>query len=114
MSRHSPRLFAFDLADQEEAREVAQQIAGKRGKVVVVTDEHGNEILQAHPTARTIRLSRMRTVGQYLAEAAKFDDLANTAPDPALKQRYADLAECYRMLARERERLIAEGVKLPA
>ena len=55
----------------------------------------------------------MRTVAQYLAEAAKFDDLANTASDAALKQRYKDLGDCYRLLARERERLVKEGVPLP-
>jgi hypothetical protein len=52
----------------------------------------------------------MRTTAEYLAKAVEFDDLANTAPRPELKQRYADLAACYRLLAKERERLVAEGV----
>ena len=32
-----------------------------------------------------------------------------TAPEDALKKRYADLAECYRMLAEERKRLVGSG-----
>ena len=52
----------------------------------------------------------MRTVTDYLLKAAEFDALASGAPDPALKKRYADLAECYRLLAQERERLVVTGV----
>jgi hypothetical protein len=51
----------------------------------------------------------MRTVTEYVARAAEFDDLARTAKQPGLKKRYTDLAECYRLLAKERERLVAEG-----
>jgi hypothetical protein len=51
----------------------------------------------------------MRTVAEYLAKAAEFDDLAKSAPQPALKKRFADLAEAYRLLAKERQRLVAEG-----
>ena len=55
----------------------------------------------------------MRTVVEYLNKAAEFDDLARAAKVPALKKRYADLAECYRLLAKEREHLVATGV-IPA
>ena len=55
----------------------------------------------------------MRTIADYLAKAVEFDHLAQSAPDPVLKRRYADLAECYRLLAVERRRLIGEGL-LPA
>ncbi len=51
----------------------------------------------------------MRTIGEYLAKAAEFDELATTATHASLKKRYADLAECYRLLASERKRLIADG-----
>ena len=51
----------------------------------------------------------MRTVAEYLAKAVEFDDLVNRAVDASLKKRYADLAECYRLLANERERLIQQG-----
>ena len=51
----------------------------------------------------------MRSVGEYLAKAAEFDELAESASEPALKKRFADIAECYRLLARERERLIKTG-----
>jgi hypothetical protein len=55
----------------------------------------------------------MRSVTDYLAKAGEFDTLATDARDAVLKKRYADLAECYRLLAKERERLIAEGAVLP-
>jgi hypothetical protein len=51
----------------------------------------------------------MRTVADYIIKAVEFDDLARTANQPGLKKRYTDLAECYRLLANERERLVAEG-----
>ena len=51
----------------------------------------------------------MRTVTEYLLKAAEFDDLAQLVPNSALRKRYADLAECYRLLARERERLVTTG-----
>ena len=51
----------------------------------------------------------VRTVTEYLLKAVEFDDLAHTAPDEAFKKRYADLAECYRMLVEERKRLMASA-----
>ncbi|MBV8836647.1 MAG: hypothetical protein JO000_08920 [Alphaproteobacteria bacterium] len=54
----------------------------------------------------------MRTVAEYLSKAAEFDALADAA-DGALRKRYADLADGYRLLARERKRLAAEGVLRP-
>jgi len=51
--------------------------------------------------------TNVRTVTDYLLKAVEFDDLATFAPDDVLKKRYADLAECYRILAEERKRLIA-------
>jgi hypothetical protein len=51
----------------------------------------------------------MRTVAEYLAKAAEFDHLAQVASGPILKKRYADLAQCYRLLAVERRRLINDG-----
>ena len=55
----------------------------------------------------------MRTVAEYMAKAVEFDELANAADIPGLKKRYADLADCYRLLAKERERLIAAGELAP-
>ena len=52
----------------------------------------------------------MRSVAEYLARAVEFDDMANGTCVPALQKRYSDIAECYRLLARERQRLIDEGV----
>ena len=52
----------------------------------------------------------MRSVGEYLAVAAEFDDMANATSLPALHKRYSDLAECYRLLAYERQRLIDGGI----
>jgi hypothetical protein len=54
----------------------------------------------------------MRSVAEYMNRAAVFDDLAARASEPALKTRYADLAECYRLLAGERKRLVDEGTIL--
>lgn len=51
----------------------------------------------------------MRSVVEYMARAAEFDELARSSSEPALKRRYADIAECYRLLARERQRLIETG-----
>ena len=51
----------------------------------------------------------MRDVAEYRAKAAEFDALAASATDESLKKRYADLAECCRLLAFERQRLIDEG-----
>ena len=51
----------------------------------------------------------MREVSEYIAKAKEFDALAADAPDAALRRRYADLAACYRLLAAEREQLIATG-----
>jgi hypothetical protein len=51
----------------------------------------------------------MRTVTDYLLKAIEFDDLAKSVSDSGLRKRYADLAESYRLLAQERERLVASG-----
>jgi hypothetical protein len=55
----------------------------------------------------------MRTVAEYLEKATEFDQLARATSEPALKKRYADVAECYRLLASERERLIGTGTIKP-
>jgi hypothetical protein len=51
----------------------------------------------------------VRSVAEYSEKAAEFDALAKEASDPGLKKRYADVAECYRLLASERQRLIETG-----
>ena len=55
----------------------------------------------------------MRSVTEYLLKALELDGLAAAAPEEAFRKRYADLAECYRRLAAERERLIGEGTIRP-
>ena len=55
----------------------------------------------------------MRSVAEYLARAAAFDDLARSTSEPSLQKRYSDVAECYRLLAEERQRLITEGTIEP-
>jgi hypothetical protein len=55
----------------------------------------------------------MRTVSEYMAKAVEFDGLARAAKQQGLKKRYTDLAECYRLLAKEREQLVIQGV-IPA
>jgi hypothetical protein len=41
--------------------------------------------------------------------AAQFEALAAAATVEVLKKRYDDIAACYRLLAKDRERLIATG-----
>lgn len=55
----------------------------------------------------------MRSIAEYLQTAAEFDELARLTSEPALKTRYADVAECYRLLASERQRLIETGAVKP-
>ena len=55
----------------------------------------------------------MRSVAEYLERAAEFEQLARAASEPTLRKRYADVAECYRLLASERQRLIATGAIEP-
>jgi hypothetical protein len=55
----------------------------------------------------------MRKVSEYLSRAAEFATLASNAANESLQRRYLDLAECYRLLAAERERLIAQGEITP-
>jgi hypothetical protein len=51
----------------------------------------------------------MRSVAEYLEKAAEFDELARLTSEPALKKRYADVAESFRLLASVRQRLIETG-----
>lgn len=52
----------------------------------------------------------MRSVEEYLKQAADFERLARESKHPSMQKRFADLSACYRLLADERWRLIAEGV----
>jgi len=44
------------------------------------------------------------------AKAEEFDALARAAKLQGLRKRYTDLAECYRLLTKEREQLVSDGV----
>ena len=55
----------------------------------------------------------MRNVIEYLARAAQFDELARSTSEETLKKRYSDIADCYRLFAGERKRLIATGAREP-
>jgi hypothetical protein len=46
----------------------------------------------------------MKATAEHIAQALAFERFANAAADPLLKQAYADIAGCYRILAREYER----------
>jgi hypothetical protein len=52
----------------------------------------------------------MLSVAQYLEKAAEFDKLTKEVSKPVLKKRYADIAECYRLLANDLQRLITTGL----
>jgi hypothetical protein len=51
----------------------------------------------------------LRSVAEYLERAAEFDNLAASASVEVLRKRYADIAACYRLLAKDREWLISTG-----
>jgi hypothetical protein len=51
----------------------------------------------------------VRSVADYLAKAAEFDEMANATHMPALQKRYCDIAECYRILAHDRQRSLMNG-----
>lgn len=55
----------------------------------------------------------MRSVAEYLARAAEFDELARSTSDDILRKRYYDIADCYRLFAGERKRLIETGAIEP-
>ena len=55
----------------------------------------------------------MRGVAEYLRRAAEFDELARATSEHTLGKRYSDIADCYRLLAGERKRLIATAVIEP-
>jgi len=50
----------------------------------------------------------MRSVAEYREMAAKFAAMAAAPENAMLKKRYSDLADCYQLLAEERQRLIEE------
>lgn len=51
----------------------------------------------------------MRSVIEYLKLADQYDADAQAQTEPGLKKRFADIAQCYRLLAEERKKLIAAG-----
>jgi len=53
----------------------------------------------------------MRTVAEYVAKVAEFKARAERTSDPALKKRYADMADSYQIMAEERLRMIAGDEK---
>jgi hypothetical protein len=55
----------------------------------------------------------MHSVAEYLETAAEFDELARLTSEPALKTRYAHVAECYRLLVSELQRLNETGALKP-
>jgi hypothetical protein len=51
----------------------------------------------------------VRSIADYLQRAAEFEALAATTDVELLRKRYADIAACYRLLAKDREWLIGTG-----
>jgi hypothetical protein len=52
-----------------------------------------------------------KPIAEYMAQAFAFDRFANTSANLAIKQSYADVAECYRILAKAHERLSKQSKK---
>jgi hypothetical protein len=55
----------------------------------------------------------MRSAVEYLERAAEFDRLAKSSNDPDLQTQLAAVAESFRLIARERQRLIKAGLIEP-
>ena len=51
----------------------------------------------------------MRSIAEYLGRAAEFEKMAASTTVEVLRRRYADIAACYRLLAKDREWLINTG-----
>jgi hypothetical protein len=51
----------------------------------------------------------MRTVAQYLEKAPEFEAFAATSSNECMQKRFTDIAACYRLLAKDRARLVAIG-----
>lgn len=51
----------------------------------------------------------MRSVVEYLQKAAEFEAMSTTTSIETMRKRYYDIAACYRLLAKDRERLIGTG-----
>jgi hypothetical protein len=56
-----------------------------------------------------IARAKVRSVAECLKMAAQFEALAAAATVEVLRKRYDDIAACYRLLAKDREHLIATG-----
>lgn len=54
-------------------------------------------------------MNKLRSVAEYLERAAEFERMAASVNVDVLKKRYADIAACYRLLAKDREWLIGTG-----
>ena len=51
----------------------------------------------------------MRSIAEYQERAAEFETMAASTTVEVLRKRYADVAACYRLLAKDREWLITTG-----
>jgi hypothetical protein len=51
----------------------------------------------------------MRTVAEYVAKAAEYLSRAQREREPAARKRLLDMAESYRVMAAERQRMIDAG-----
>jgi hypothetical protein len=51
----------------------------------------------------------LRSVAEYLERATEFEGMAALTGVDVLKKRYADIAACYRLLAKDREWLLGTG-----
>jgi hypothetical protein len=51
----------------------------------------------------------LRSIAEYFERATEFEQMAASASVDVLRKRYADIAACYRLLAKDREWLINTG-----
>lgn len=70
---------------------------------------HGRVAEIARPAIPELSEHKLRSVAEYLERAAEFEVMAASTGVDVLRKRYADIAACYRLLAKDREWLIGTG-----
>jgi hypothetical protein len=60
--RRTTPFISFDLGEPETARTMAQEIADKIGREIILTDKDGNEVFTAQPIRRTEPIVEPKTL----------------------------------------------------
>jgi hypothetical protein len=112
------RRFKHVLSFPDDAAEHAERLRGEAEKLSPGPERRALE--RKARQAQTAALKspglqprndegKVRSVAEYQDKAAEFEALAASTSVDVLRKRYADIAACYRLLAKERELLISTG-----